>query len=193
MCGRYTFFTDKELQGIDDIIEKISNDIQREKMKTGEIFPTDLVPVLLPEKGNTVPRLSIWGFPNFHNKGVIINARSETLHEKQMFRSALENGRCVIPSTGFYEWDKEKNKYRFNLPDSQMLYLAGLYRKFKGEGRFVILTTNANASMAETHDRMPLVLPQDAVDDWLFHPKTVDDILYASPPMLVRIPAGPFL
>jgi hypothetical protein len=56
VCGRYTFFTDKELSEIDEIIEQISNDIQREKMKTGEIFPTEVAPVLLPQKNMIASR-----------------------------------------------------------------------------------------------------------------------------------------
>ncbi len=81
MCGRYTFFTDRELQEIDEIIDQVSNDLQLEKMKAGEIFPTNVAPVLLPQNEIVVPRLMTWGFPNFHNKGVIINARSETVRK----------------------------------------------------------------------------------------------------------------
>ena len=113
-------------------------------MKTGEIFPTDLTPVLLPYADVIVPRLMVWGFPSFRNKGVIINARSETVREKKLFASALEKRRCIIPSTGFYEWNAEKKKFLFNMPDSGMLYMAGIYDRFDGEDRFVILTTEAN-------------------------------------------------
>jgi len=167
MCGRYTLFTDKELKEVDDIIEKIDNDIKRDKMKTGEICPTDVAPVILFEKEIVVPRLLTWGFPNFQNKGVIINARGETVNEKRMFRFLMETKRCVIPSTGFYEWDKEKNKYLINLAGTPMLYMAGLYNEFEGEGRFVIITTNSNSSISNIHDRMPVVLEKNLIEDWL--------------------------
>lgn len=111
MCGRYTFFTDRELQEVDEIIEQISNEIQLEKMKKGEIFPTNVAPVLLPQDDIVGPRLLAWGFPNFQSKGVIINARSETVREKIIFASSMERRRCVIPSTGFYEWDAEKRNF----------------------------------------------------------------------------------
>lgn len=186
MCGRYTFFTDKELQEVDDIIEQISNDIQLENMKTGEIFPTNLAPVFLPEKDIVIPRLMIWGFPNFRNKGVIINARSETAREKKLFGSSLERRRCVIPSTGFYEWDSEKRKYLFNMPGSQMLYMAGIYNQFDGENRFVILTTEANSSMAEVHIRMPVIIPKDRIKDWIFDFNITDDLLLHEQPGLVK-------
>ena len=99
MCGRYTFFTDKELQEVDEIIDQISNEMLLEKMQAGEIFPTNVAPVLLPQDELIIPRLMIWGFPNFRNKGVIIKARSETAREKKLFGSSLVHRRCVIPST----------------------------------------------------------------------------------------------
>lgn len=186
MCGRYTFFTDKELQEVDDIIEQISSDIRLENMKTGEVFPSNTAPVFLPEKDIVIPRLMIWGFPNFRNKGVIINARSETAREKKLFGPSLERRRCIIPSTGFYEWDAQKKKYLFNMPDSQMLYMAGIYNQFDGEDRFVILTTEANSSMAEVHSRMPVVIPKDRISDWIFNFNETDDLLFRGQPGLVK-------
>lgn len=186
MCGRYTFFTDKELQEVDEIIEQISNEIQLENMKTGEIFPTDMAPVLLPYEDAVVPRLMVWGFPNFRNKGVIINARSETAREKRLFGASLEKRRCVIPSTGFYEWDAEKKKFLFNMPDSGMLYMAGIYDRFDGEARFVILTTEANASMAEVHNRMPVVIPKDRIRDWICDFGKTEALLAGVQPGLVK-------
>ena len=186
MCGRYTFFTDKELQEVDDIIEKISNEIQKEKMKTGEIFPTNTAPVLVSEKKLIVPKLFAWGFPNFREKGIIINSRSETIREKKMFASALENRRCIIPSTGFYEWDAEKKKYLFNVPDTEMLYMAGLYNQYEGENRFVILTTDANGSVSDVHKRMPVVVPKERIEDWIFDFNKGDAILYGKHPDLIK-------
>jgi Uncharacterized conserved protein len=186
MCGRYTFFTDKELQEVDEIIEQISNEIQLEKVKAGEIFPTDTVPVLLPEGDIVIPRLMVWGFPNFRSKGVIINARSETAREKKMFGSSLQKRRCIIPSTGFYEWDSAKKKYLFNVPDSQMLYMAGIYDRFDNEDRFVILTAGANRSMEQVHDRMPVIVPKERIHDWIFDADRIDELLFQEQPGLVK-------
>lgn len=186
MCGRYTFFTDKELQEVDEIIEQISNDIQLEKMKAGDIFPTNVAPILLPERDIVIPRLMIWGFPGFRGKSVIINARSETAREKKMFATSLEKRRCIIPSTGFYEWDAEKKKYLFNMSDSQMTYMAGIYSQFDGENRFVILTTEANTSMAGVHNRMPLIIPKDGIKDWIYDLKQTDNFIFHEQPELVK-------
>lgn len=74
-----------------------------------------------------------------------------------MFRKSVLERRCVIPTTGFYEWGPgaggKKRKYRFNLPGERALYLAGLWNEFAGERKCVILTTAANASMEGIHDR----------------------------------------
>jgi len=186
MCGRYAFFTDRELQEIDEIIEKISDDISRDKMKTGEIFPTNVAPVYVPHKDIVIPKLMVWGFPNFRNKGVIINARAETVKEKKLFGSSIRERRCIIPSTGFYEWDADKNKFIFNMPDSQMLYMAGIYNQFEGENRFVILTTEANSSIADVHDRMPVVVPKNRIEDWMMDADLVDNFLFGEHPSLQK-------
>ena len=83
--------------------------------------------------------------------GVIINARAESALEKKIFRFPLVERRCVVPTTGF-EWRQEANgkktKHLFRLPETKMLYLAGLYNNY-AEGNvtndaYVILTTSAN-------------------------------------------------
>jgi putative SOS response-associated peptidase YedK len=59
--------------------------------------------------------------------------------------------------------------------------MAGLYNVFEGENRFVILTTKANSSVVEVHNRMPLVLRKDLIDDWLLNDELVSEILLESP------------
>lgn len=92
--------------------------------------------------------------------------------------------RCVIPSTGFYEWDQEKRKHLFRLPGEQVLYMAGLYEKREGENWYCILTTAANHSMSPIHHRMPLVLRQEQVDTWLREPQEASLLLHTVPPEL---------
>lgn len=188
MCGRYTFYTDKEIQEVDEIIEKLSDDPLLEKMKTGEIFPANVAPVLLAQRDSDIiiPKLMVWGFPNFRNKGVIINARAEAAREKRLFAGSVERRRCVIPSTGFFEWNKNKDKYLFNTPDSRMLYMAGLFNSFDSKNCFVILTTEANTSVADIHNRMPVVLSDSEINNWLFDLNKADDILYGQRPELIK-------
>lgn len=182
MCGRYTLFEEDEIR---EILRAVNQ--QGQEVRTGEIYPTNPAPVLTLKNDQILPEAQIWGFPGFGaRKGVIINARSETADQKPMFRGSLETGRCVVPSTGFYEWtkDKDKIKYRFNLPGSKILYMAGLWKEFAGERRYVILTTEANASVADVHDRMPVVLLPDQLDTWVRDKDKVLNILTGDHPML---------
>lgn len=96
--------------------------------------------------------------------------------------------RCVIPSSGFFEWSHSglKTKYRFNLPDSPILFMAGLYQDFGGELRFVIITTSANDSMIEVHNRMPVVLQGAERDTWLCSEEGAIGILQSARPELIK-------
>ncbi|NLP17093.1 MAG: SOS response-associated peptidase [Clostridiales bacterium] len=185
MCGRYNF-TVEQSEELREIIEKLNAKIHGKEYKRGEIFPTNQVPLLVGEHNETSPVLSIWGFPKFDNKGVIINARSETVFEKRTFRDSVINRRCIIPSSGFYEWDREKRKIMFKLDGTDALYMAGLYNYYQDEMRFVILTTAANESISDVHHRMPLIIPRHEIDTWIFDDQVTSDILNRVPPLLIR-------
>lgn len=169
MCGRYYVTTDEELEGINEIIrevnEKHKNNNELSLMKTGEIFPSDIVPVVTPWS----PQLMKWGF-TFDGKGQVINARSETINEKPMFQKPFCEGRCLIPASYYFEWEKrgtQKVKYAIGL--NKPIYMAGLYRIEKDSNlpRFVILTRPAAEGVVFIHDRMPLIIPEDMQKDWL--------------------------
>ncbi|QNM06241.1 SOS response-associated peptidase [Qiania dongpingensis] len=186
MCGRYSLFTDEENQEILRIVNAINARFPGNTMKTGEIFPTNTAPILSSDRNEIIPRMSIWGFPRFGAKGVIINARSETAAERPTFKKSLHSRRCAVPTTGFYEWSKDKTKYRFNLPHEKVLYLAGLYNEFEGENKFVILTTEANRSMADVHNRMPVILPRFMVEDWVLSDDFALSYVHENMPALER-------
>ncbi|SMP38145.1 SOS response-associated peptidase [Anoxynatronum buryatiense] len=177
MCGRFRLMTDQELKEIDWIISHLE-DGQLKKTKTGEIFPTDMVPVIMVRDRSIRPWPMTWGFPHFKGSGVIINARSETAAVKTMFSGSVKQYRCVVPGTGFYEWKKpEKQKYLFRLPEEPVLYMAGLYREYGDESRFVILTTKANVSMKGVHDRMPLILRKSEIKNWMANDRMARQLL----------------
>ena len=189
MCGRYNFTVEQNEEVI-EILEKLNarlhkNAVKNNMVKTGEVFPADAAPILIEEEG-IVPVLSNWGFPKFDQKGVIINARAETASAKRTFCDSLVNRRCIIPSTGFYEWDSEKKKYLFQLEGRNALYMAGLYTRYRNELRFVILTTAANASMKEIHNRMPLVILRQQIADWITDYSAAKELLEKVPPRLVK-------
>ncbi|WP_295579821.1 SOS response-associated peptidase family protein, partial [uncultured Oscillibacter sp.] len=107
---------------------------------------------------------------------------------RPMFRRSVMERRCVIPTTGFYEWgpdgEGKKRKYRFNLPGTRALYLAGLWNNFAEERKCVILTTAANASMEGIHDRMPVVLLREELERWVQDSGVATEILHRVPPEL---------
>lgn len=198
MCGRYTVFTEQEIIEIREILEDIGRRFAKDKVRNGEIYPTDPAPLLLPAEGGRWDARPVrWGFPRWDNKGVIINARAETAFDKPTFRSSLMTRRCVVPATGFFEWKhvegvKNKEKYLIRLPDEPMLYMAGIYHFFKGTDglespRFVILTTAANKDMAPLHDRMPVILRSHERKSWLFDADSAGSLLTRpGPPLVIR-------
>lgn len=188
MCGRYSLFVDQDSREIMKIIQEASARHPSVELKTGEIFPTNAAPILKQESERICPDAAIWGFPHFKDKGVIINARSETVFEKKIFRESVLFRRCAIPSTGFYEWsqDEARQKYRFLLPQSNVLYMAGIYNEYKGKQRYVILTTESNASIREIHHRMPVVLLPNQIERWIEDANSTSDILYGKFPSLAH-------
>ena len=106
----------------------------------------------------------------------MINARSETVATKPSFRSAFKKRRCLIPASGFYEWQviNSKTKQPWNIfrADGQPLVFAGLWEHWQSPDGLTlescsIITTEANEFMAEIHDRMPIVLAKEHWGLWL--------------------------
>lgn len=163
MCGRYYIEIDNaELSSIIAAVER------KEEVKTGEIYPTNTAPVLSPNGTMAAMR---WGFPKFDGKGEIINARSETAAEKNTFRRPMMEGRCLVPASWYYEWEKQgskKIKYSLAAPDNSPVWMAGLSKidSKTGESLFVILTRPAWSGISFIHDRMPVILPKACHDEW---------------------------
>lgn len=186
MCGRY-YVDDETSSEICKILEQLDVRYENNNKKSGEIFPTDTVPMLAAFGKDIKPELSVWGFPGYNKRGVLINARAETVLDKKTFRESVFSRRCVIPSNGFYEWDSNKKKFLFKGEESEILYMAGIYNFFNEECRFVILTTQANESIADIHDRMPVILEKEDVEHWILDNNSISRILKQVPLPLVRI------
>src|SRR5690606_7874863 len=116
----------------------------------------------------------------------MINARAETVHERPAYRGPFRSRRCLIPADGLYEWKREgkrKQPYRFLMKDEKPFAFAGLWDEWRGpDGQTIrsctIITTEPNELLATVHDRMPVILPPDAYDEWL-DPRTKPDRLRA--------------
>ena len=120
-------------------------------------------------------RLMLWGLIPFWAKDAsigqkLINARSETAHEKPSFRSAFRYRRCLIPADGYYEWQstsKGKQPYYFSNSEKRLFAIAGLWESWNDIETVVILTTQANALMKPVHHRMPVIIEPQDYQRWL--------------------------
>ena len=106
-------------------IRQIVRDAQRRSKENelnftmaGDICPSQVAPVLVSRGEKIVGEFQQWGLPGFRGRQQIINARAETVTEKPMFRRSIAFQRCVIPATGFLEWDAAKHKYKNKLQHS---------------------------------------------------------------------------
>jgi len=147
------------------------------------IAPTQIVPAVLQDSdtGRRVLKMFGWGLvPSWAKDASIgsrlINARSETAAEKPAFRSAFRNRRCLIPTTGFYEWKRSgsaKQPYFIHLRDGGLFAFAGLWDRWKGEEdretreTCTILTCQPNELMSSIHNRMPVILDPVDYSLWL--------------------------
>lgn len=182
MCGRYQFSTEK-YRTLRQIVQNARRHSRGpEGPVSGEIAPTAVAPVLVASGDKVVAEFQRWGIPGWRG-GLMINARAETVCNKPMFRRSMAAQRCVIPASGYYEWDAAKHKYLFRIPD-QPLYLAGIYDNVEGEDCFVVLTTAPNATVKQIHDRMPLILTQDQVRPWLTDDQAALQLLTIEPPAM---------
>ena len=134
----------------------------------------------------------------------LINARAETVREKPSFRIAFRRHRCLIPTNGFYEWQRQergKQPYFVRMRDERIFAFAGLWDRWESPDDGVIetcaiLTTAANAVLAPIHDRMPVILPQAEYARWLDpalkDPDSLSPLLVPFPPKeMLAIPVSP--
>ena len=177
MCGRFLI---PEEDGPEELLILLNRaELARRarhpdfRLKRGEICPGDCAAVLAPNRNRqTALFVMRWGFRL--EKRLVFNARSESAAEKTMFRQSLTERRCLIPAASFFEWDrrlKRPAKFRFWPDGKQMMYLAGLYR-FEPDAPlpvFTVLTRQAEGTIADIHDRMPVIVPPEQLDTWLDH------------------------
>ena len=198
MCGRF-YVDEGTAKEIERVIRGV--DLRIQKMRTGDIYPSQPAgiltchsrqknPLLAGSAAENSPALVLtemhWVFPQYQKKGLLINARAETALERKTFRESVLHRRCVIPARHFYEWDSDKNKVIFFREDRPVLFMAGFYNRFQDEERFIILTTQANASVNPVHNRMPLVLDESELEDWVYDDKFMEYALHKTPPELWR-------
>jgi putative SOS response-associated peptidase YedK len=176
MCGRFTLFSDGA-----ELARLFGCGFELPLEPRYNIAPSQPVPVVrLVEDQPDTRQVALlrWGLvPSWASDPKIgfscINARSETAASKPAFRAPFRRRRCLIPSDGFFEWQKKgkaKQPFLFRMRDGQSFAFAGLWERWtKGDDRetCTILTTTANDLVRPLHERMPVILPLAFYDDWL--------------------------
>lgn len=173
MCGRFTLaISPQELAEAFDLAEAPHDFPPRYN-----IAPSQPIAAILKTAENPQRHFQFlkWGLipswskdPSIGNR--LINARGETVAEKPSFRAAFKRRRCLIPSTGFYEWQKQqggKQPFLIRRSDQQPFAFAGLWETWEDISTATIITTDANELLEPIHDRMPVILDPDDYDEWL--------------------------
>jgi putative SOS response-associated peptidase YedK len=177
MCGRYTVVADGY-----ELTEHLKARWRSARLAAPRfnIAPTQHAPVLLRDEDENVLDMYRWGLIPFWAKDPaignrMINARAETVREKPAFRSAFGRRRCLVPASGFFEWQKagkSKVPHWIHPADGDLLTLAGLWERWAPEDAepvysYTILTTGANSFMQRLHERMPVIISPEERDVWL--------------------------
>lgn len=176
MCGRYTLLADElevlrafdlEQDGIDNFGQSYN------------IAPGQNVLAIIHDGNKKRAGYLRWGLvPSWAKDEKIgykmINARSETAHEKPSFKKLMAQKRCLIIADSFFEWQKNeagKQPKRIQLADRKLFAFAGLWDKWEQEDKDLftctILTKEANPFMQDIHHRMPIILPKEKETDWI--------------------------
>lgn len=177
MCGRYRLSRKKQI-----LEEHFDSVFEEDSTPHYNIAPTQSVPVIRQHLKEPVREISLirWGLVPSWSKdssacAKMINARSETAGALPAFRDAMKSRRCLIPSDGFYEWQKTgktKQPYCFEVNDGELFAFAGIWDRWKDPtGQWIkscsILTTTPNEVTSAVHDRMPVILDRHSYDLWL--------------------------
>lgn len=193
MCGRYSLTTPTiDLESLFEAIPSHLQDFQPNRNVTpGSVIPViafgrDRVTVLTSFRWGMTPSWTTHksanpSLPSSGHSRLLINARSETVHQKPSFAHSFDRYRCIIPANGFYEWKpgghgKPKTPWLIDRTDGDVLAMAGIFQRQKlSDGTeqisCAILTTKANTKVAEIHDRMPVILNRSQTTEWI-HPNS---------------------
>jgi putative SOS response-associated peptidase YedK len=200
MCGRYTARTTQQ-----DLIDHFSvQGVLFDHSERFNIAPSQDVSAItaLERPEHRILEKLRWGLVPFWARDTsmssrMINARSETVFEKPAFRGAIRSRRCLIPTTGFYEWhQKSKVPHLITLRSTSLFAFAGLYEEWTAPDgsplrSCTILTTEANDAIRDLHERMPVIVHPRDYSLWLdarvksnlelshiFHPWSESDITF---------------
>lgn len=153
------------------------------EIKIGDNFPSDYVNVIVKDESLKIVKMK-WFYSYGENRTNIYNCRIESAYQKPIFSRSITNRRCAIPASYFYEWgsfNQEKIKYKIFSKNYDTIFLAGIYDIFKIKDDFLsgfsILTTKSTGIIQKIHDRMPIIIDEKCLKDWLNPRITKDEVL----------------
>jgi putative SOS response-associated peptidase YedK len=190
MCARTTL-TRKHLREIAEELEaEFSEEDARLYRPRYNAAPSETLWLLRSGGDGRIVLPAVWGY--LASGRPLINVRGEQVGKVGSgggFRAAFADRRCGVICDGFFEWDARHRPTWFHRADGGLIVLGGLYQAppaSSGMPRFTILTTRPNRLVAAVHDRMPLVLPPERMDDWLVdEPARVIDLVVPAPEALL--------
>ena len=174
MCGRY-YVDDETAREIEKMVLDLDKSMKFQGKR--DINPSQKAVVLCRNDQKLTAEWMEWGFPGYDKGKLLINARTEGITEKRTFRDSVLHHRCVIPARGFYEW---------NARIRHVFQRIACFRLFQEQQRFVIITTAANESMLPVHQRMPLIMEQNEIEDWIMDDEATEHMLKKIPEQLQR-------
>lgn len=150
------------------------------------VLPTDAAPLLMEQAGEITLCEARFGFAG--PKGLVLNARAETLRQKPMFAPLWAAGRAVAPAARYYEWTDAapKVKVAFSAGEDGVLWLAALARREADGLRYVVVTTQPNDTVKDVHDRMPLILTAGQARQGVGQAEEAEALLHVEPPPMVQ-------
>lgn len=194
MCTRY--FIEQDAPELKDILSAVIGSSLADKfirthgrpiITSGEMRPTDIVPVIAPnQKGIKSVFPMQWGFTNKEHNPSHFNARIEAAGTKPTFRDSWKSHRCIVPASYYFEWQhfispdgktKTGNKYAIQPKGQTVTWLCGLYRIEEGYPVFVVLTKEPTYALRKIHDRMPFMLPGERIDEWINPSSNPDEFI----------------
>lgn len=183
MCGRYYIAEEDQAEELKQIIDMINRKHNGEVKTAGEVFPSETVPVIATSRTQKITPFAMeWGYSTSDGNR-LINARSETASQKPTFRDGMLQRRCIIPASWYFEWNKNERgrpKYAIGAENKNVIYMAGIYRFEHDKPVFSILTRDPAESIQFIHHRMPVILPREAVRDWLNTSNRAEEVLQSA-------------
>ena len=170
MCGRYAIT--KAVKKTKSIVQNIEG---VEDTDNFNAYPTQLLPIIKKDQDSLTLSNYHWGLiPKWSEKmqdfKPLNNARLETLMEKKTFSGLIGKQRCVVPADGYYEWRKNDEGKKFpqfiKREHNETLFFTGLYQK-NNNIEFSIITTEAKGELADIHHRMPVILKEEEINNYL--------------------------